>query len=251
MADKIELYSTREGNDVTKSTDDMKKEAWQAASDLGLAQKGKEGDAEKGTASMNYAPRIGAFVMTIEGASPETVESFKEATAFHRTDAAKGAMAAELESIRAEPRAPAAENPAKETAPKEKAEKEPELPRTSIALYPTPVDPSLVKEGQTPAKAATAAMLADADKAIEDLGLKGQVKNSYAFKEGNWVVGGRGLSDDAVKGLEDRLSAYRTPEAEQAWRSNAPEKPQSVAKGPSEGVDVAAAAQAKGAGAER
>lgn len=255
MAEKIELYSTRAGDEVTKSTEEMKKDAWQVLADLGITQKTKENaENEKGVASLNYVPRgTGAFVMTVEGASPEAIEAFKEGTAFHRTPEAKAAMSAELEQIRAEKPAPAKETGEKaKDAPKEKAPKEPELPRTSIALYPVAVDASQVKEGQEPAKAASAAMLAASDRAIEELGVKGTVKNSYDMKTGNWVVGGRGLDEAVVKGLEERLADYRTPEAEASWRANAPVKEaKSEAKGPSEGVDVAAAAQAKGAGAER
>lgn len=254
MAEKIELYSTRGGDEVTKSTEEMKKDAWQVLADLGIPQKTKDnGDNERGVASLNYVPRgTGAFVMTIEGASPEAVEAFKEGTAFHRTPEAKAAMGAELEKIRAEKPAPAKETGEKaKDAPKDKAPKEPELPRTSIALFPVALDPAEIGD-KDPSKAASAAMLAASDRAIADLDMKGVVKNSYDMKTGNWVVGGRGLSEDVVKGLEERLADYRTPEVEAAWRANAPVKEaKSEAKGPSEGVDVAAAAQAKGAGAER
>lgn len=254
MADKIELYSTREGDDVTKKTDDMKKEAWQVLADLGISVKGKEGaDTSKGVASLNYVPRgTGAFVMTIEGATPETVEAFKEGTAFHRTDAAKAAMSTELAAIRAEPKPEKAPVEKPEAAPKaDKAPKEPLLPRTNIAIYPIAIEDAQVKEGQERPKAEASVMLAAAKAAIAEVGAPG-VASSYDKVAGNWVVGGRGLEDATVKGLEERLSDYRTPEAESRWRANAPDmSAKSVAKGPAEGVDVAAAALVKGAGAER
>lgn len=240
MAERIELYSTPEGGEHTKPTDEVKKDAWAQAEALGV----KDG------ARMGYNAKDGSYALILaEGVDEAKVAQLREGTAHYRTDEAKAELAAALPGIKEAAAASRDEKAPAEKAPAaEKAPKEPELPRTSIALFPTPVT---VEEGQDAGKAAASAMLKESDKAIDELGLKGVAKNSYDMKAGNWVVGGRGLSDEAVKGLEDKLASFRTPEAESAWRANAPEKPKSAAKGPEEGAEVAAAAAKKGRGAGR
>lgn len=246
MADRIELYATKDGGEHTIKSDDMKVAAWKAAEDLGI----------KDQAKMSYSNKTGAFAMTFDGAEPEKVAQFVESTAQFRTDEAKAESAAKLPETQAAAAAERAEKaaaPAKEPvqkAPKEP--KEPQLPRSDVPIYPLAVEAA---EGQDPKKAASSAMAKAAETVIEGLGLKDQVKVSYDMMASNWRVGGRGLSDDNVKALQDGLAEYRTPEAESAWRSNAPVKDAAAkdtgAKGPAEAEGPDLSGVAKGAGAER
>jgi len=240
MADRIELYATKDGGEHTISSDEMKTQAWKAAEDLGI----------KDQAKMSYSSKTGAFAMTFDGVAPEKVAEFTEKTAQFRTDEAKAESAAKLPETQAKAateRAEKASTPPVEKAPKEP--KEPQLPRSDVVIYPLPAEPA---EGQDPKKAAAAAMAKTAESVIEGLGLKDTVKVSYDIQNSNWRVGGRGLSDDSVKALQDGLADYRTPEAEAAWKSNAPVKDASAkdtgAKGPAEGPDVASAAKDVGQG---
>ncbi len=245
MAERIEFVSTPQGGEHTASTDNMKKDAWKAAEDLGI----------KDEAKMGYSPKTGVYVMTLSDNVPaDKVASFVEATASHRTDEARAELATALPEIKAAAAAGRDQAPAevaKET--KEKAPAEPKPPRSNVAIYPLPV--SEVAEGQTPQKAASSAMVTEAKKVIEDLGLSDSVKVSYNMQEHHWNAGGRGLSDDTVKALEDGLAAYRTPEAKQAWLDNAPVKTDAAkdtgSKGPSEAEGPDLAGAAKAAGAER
>jgi hypothetical protein len=262
MAERIELYSTTDGGEHTAKTDDMKKAAWAAVDAIGMAHGTREGakdsdkpvvgDPEKGTATLVYLKTQDAYAMNIDGASEASIASFKEATAEFRTPEAKAEMSAAVAAYR---EGKAAEGPKEPKAAKEpkapKEPKEPELPRSNIRVFPLPVE---VEGDADPKKAASAAMFKIADAAIEDLGLTGTVKGSYSPKEKAFVLGGRGLSDENVAAIEEKMAAYRTPEAEAAWRANAPADvaKASTAKGPAEaeGPDLAAAA-AKEAGTGR
>ena len=247
MAERIELISTPEGGEHTKSTNDMKTDAWKIAEELGV----------KDEAKMSYSPKSGVYAMTLsDNVAPEKVAEFTERTASYRTDEARAELAAALPGVKEasaasrEEKASAPEKAPVEKAPKEP--KEPQLPRSDVALYPLPVEPA---EGQDPRKAASSAMAKVAEGVIEELGLKDSVKFSYDMQNSHFRVGGRGLSEDNVKALQDGLADYRTPEAEAAWKSNAPVKDAAAkdtgAKGPveAEGPDLSGAA--KGAGAER
>lgn len=245
MSDKVELYSTIKGNDVTKPTDQMKQDAWRVVEELGIAKKGQPGvGAGEAVATLAYVPKLPAFVMSFEGASVDAVASFREAMAYHRTDAAQEAMVGELRALQAQRQSVlgSGEREGPTGAPKSE--------RVSVALYPIPVEGVLLEDPTARRKAETSAMLSASDRAIAELGLKGEAKNSYDLKAGNWVVGGRGLSQSAVDGLKARLSDYRTPEAEQAWRSNAPQQGRSECKGQEDMASLAVMA-AKASGAER
>jgi hypothetical protein len=242
MADKVELYSTIKGNEVTKPTEEMKQDAWRVVAELGIHQKGRAGaEGEGAVAALAYVPKLPAFVMSFEGATPDDVASFREAMAYHRTDAAQEAMVSELRVIQAGREGKLAGDAAK--APLGAEVSRPD--RVSIALFPTALDGPSPDDPAARRKSETAAMLTASDRVIGELGLKGQAKNSYDLKAGNWVVGGRGLADDAVRDLGERLAAYRTPEAEQAWRQNAPDRVASPARGPQSAADISAALGSK------